>query len=79
KYFSYQTTYERNGYSLKHATIKGAGHVVALTKPEEALSMILPPLPFSSAATFANIMCRQSLPPSLSSLSAKLMIMALVD
>ncbi|GKD46654.1 peptidase S10, serine carboxypeptidase, alpha/beta hydrolase fold protein [Tanacetum coccineum] len=36
----YQTTYERNGYSLKHATIKGAGHVVVLTKPEEALSMV---------------------------------------
>ncbi|PWA36274.1 peptidase S10, serine carboxypeptidase, Alpha/Beta hydrolase fold protein [Artemisia annua] len=36
----YQTTYERNGYSLKHATIKGAGHVVFQTKPEEALSMV---------------------------------------
>ncbi|PWA88145.1 peptidase S10, serine carboxypeptidase, Alpha/Beta hydrolase fold protein [Artemisia annua] len=36
----YQTTYERNGYSLKHATIKGAGHVVFQTKPEEALSIV---------------------------------------
>ncbi|GJY06324.1 hypothetical protein Tco_0373378 [Tanacetum coccineum] len=40
---------------------------------------ILPPLPFSSAATFANIMCRQPLPPSLSPSSAKLMIMALEE
>ncbi|GKC59295.1 putative peptidase S10, serine carboxypeptidase, alpha/beta hydrolase fold protein [Tanacetum coccineum] len=36
----YQTTYANNGYSLKHATIKGAGHVVALSKPEEALFMV---------------------------------------
>nr|GEW80243.1 multiple organellar RNA editing factor 3, mitochondrial [Tanacetum cinerariifolium] len=36
----YQTTYARDGYSLKHATIKGAGHVVALSKPEEALFMV---------------------------------------
>ncbi|GKF73550.1 hypothetical protein Tco_0219882, partial [Tanacetum coccineum] len=38
---------------------------------------ILPPLPFSSATTFANIMCCQPLPPPLSLPSAKLMIMAL--
>ncbi|GJU84944.1 hypothetical protein Tco_1292490 [Tanacetum coccineum] len=40
---------------------------------------ILPPLPFSSAVTFANIMCRQPLPPPLSSPSAKLMIMNLEE
>ncbi|GJS21070.1 hypothetical protein Tco_0449702 [Tanacetum coccineum] len=40
---------------------------------------ILPPLPFSSAATFANNMCHQPLPPPLSSPSAKLMIMALEE
>nr|GEV82292.1 hypothetical protein [Tanacetum cinerariifolium] len=34
---------------------------------------------FSSAATFANIMCSQPLPPPLSSPSAKLMIMALKE
>ncbi|GJV34589.1 hypothetical protein Tco_1394989 [Tanacetum coccineum] len=40
---------------------------------------ILPPLPFSSAATFANIMCRLPLPPPLSPPSTKLMIMALEE
>nr|GEW01962.1 hypothetical protein [Tanacetum cinerariifolium] len=42
-------------------------------------SKILPSLPFSSAATFANIMCRQPLPPPLSLPSAKLMIMVLEE
>ncbi|KAJ0480804.1 putative peptidase S10, serine carboxypeptidase, alpha/Beta hydrolase [Helianthus annuus] len=32
----YRVTYAKNGYSLMHATIKGAGHSVALYKPEEA-------------------------------------------
>ncbi|GJY85284.1 hypothetical protein Tco_0499310 [Tanacetum coccineum] len=41
--------------------------------------VILPPLPFGSAATFANIMCCQPLPPPLSPPSAKLMIMALEE
>nr|GEX57542.1 hypothetical protein [Tanacetum cinerariifolium] len=39
----------------------------------------LPPLPFSSVATFTNIMCRQSLPLPLSPSSVKLMIMALEE
>nr|GEV00381.1 hypothetical protein [Tanacetum cinerariifolium] len=39
----------------------------------------MPPLMFSSAATFANIMCSQPLTPPLSSPSAKLMIMALKE
>ncbi|GJX15272.1 hypothetical protein Tco_0207030 [Tanacetum coccineum] len=43
------------------------------------ISEILPPLPFSSAVTFANIMCHQPLMPPLSSPSAKLMIMALEE
>ncbi|KAI7743515.1 hypothetical protein M8C21_033295 [Ambrosia artemisiifolia] len=32
----YRTIYTKNGYSLMHATVKGAGHSVALYKPEEA-------------------------------------------
>ncbi|GKD07391.1 hypothetical protein Tco_1187076, partial [Tanacetum coccineum] len=40
---------------------------------------ILPPLPFSFAATFANNMCRQPLPSPLSPPSAKLMIMDLKE
>ncbi|GJZ31755.1 hypothetical protein Tco_0576802 [Tanacetum coccineum] len=40
---------------------------------------ILQQLPFSSAAIFANIMCRQPLPPPLPPPSAKLMIMALEE
>nr|GEW25152.1 hypothetical protein [Tanacetum cinerariifolium] len=40
---------------------------------------ILPPLPFSSAVTFANIMCHHPLPPPLSPPSAKLMIVALKE
>ncbi|GJS29366.1 putative elongation factor TypA-like SVR3, chloroplastic, partial [Tanacetum coccineum] len=42
-------------------------------------SMILLPLPFSSVATFVNIMCRQPLSPPLSPPSAKPMIMALEE
>nr|GEW66521.1 RNA-directed DNA polymerase, eukaryota [Tanacetum cinerariifolium] len=40
---------------------------------------ILPPLSFSSVATFTNIMCSQPLPPPLSSPFAMLMIMALEE
>ncbi|CAH1440212.1 unnamed protein product [Lactuca virosa] len=36
----YQRTYVQREYSLKYATIKGAGHGVALYKPEEALTMV---------------------------------------
>nr|GEZ38983.1 hypothetical protein [Tanacetum cinerariifolium] len=36
-------------------------------------------IPFNSAATFTNIMCSQLLLPPLSSLSAKLMIVALEE
>nr|XP_043612149.1 serine carboxypeptidase-like 13 [Erigeron canadensis] len=36
----YQMTYVHKGYSLKYATIKGSGHVVALAKPKELLSMV---------------------------------------
>ncbi|GJZ53862.1 zinc finger, CCHC-type containing protein [Tanacetum coccineum] len=46
-------------------------------RDEEGETQILPPLPFSSAATFANIMCCLPLPPPLSPPSAKLMTMAL--
>nr|GEV21976.1 PGR5-like protein 1A, chloroplastic [Tanacetum cinerariifolium] len=43
------------------------------TKFHRVTYQILPPLPFSSTATFANIMCRQPLPPPLSSPSAMIM------
>ncbi|CAH1440213.1 unnamed protein product [Lactuca virosa] len=36
----YQMTYALSEYTLKYATIKGAGHGVALYKPEEALTMV---------------------------------------
>ncbi|KAL4562379.1 hypothetical protein LXL04_034581 [Taraxacum kok-saghyz] len=36
----YQMTYAKSEYRLKYATIKGAGHGVALYKPEEALTMV---------------------------------------
>ncbi|XP_035839138.1 serine carboxypeptidase-like 18 isoform X3 [Helianthus annuus] len=36
----YRTRYAKNGYTLTYATIKGAGHVVALNKPKEAFSMV---------------------------------------
>ncbi|KAI3740638.1 hypothetical protein L2E82_31108 [Cichorium intybus] len=36
----YQMTYTRSEYTLKYVTIKGAGHGVALYKPEEALTMV---------------------------------------
>nr|GEV04086.1 zinc knuckle CX2CX4HX4C [Tanacetum cinerariifolium] len=42
-------------------------------------NLILPPLPFSFAATFANILCRQPLPSPLSLPCAKLIIMALEE
>ncbi|KAI7751994.1 hypothetical protein M8C21_002663 [Ambrosia artemisiifolia] len=32
----YRMTFAKNGFTLTYATIKGAGHVVALYKPEEA-------------------------------------------
>ncbi|KAI3740641.1 hypothetical protein L2E82_31111 [Cichorium intybus] len=35
-----QMTYALSEYTLKYVTIKGAGHGVALYKPEEALSMV---------------------------------------
>ncbi|CAH1416511.1 unnamed protein product [Lactuca virosa] len=36
----YQKTYSKAKYSLRYATIKGAGHSVALYKPEEALVIV---------------------------------------
>ncbi|KAF5819076.1 putative peptidase S10, serine carboxypeptidase, alpha/Beta hydrolase [Helianthus annuus] len=36
----YRTIYTKNGYSLMHATVKGAGHSVALYKPEEAFVIV---------------------------------------
>ncbi|KAL8228648.1 hypothetical protein R6Q59_000547 [Mikania micrantha] len=36
----YKTTFAKNGYTLTYATIKGAGHAVALYKPEEALAIV---------------------------------------
>ncbi|KAI3805606.1 hypothetical protein L1987_28135 [Smallanthus sonchifolius] len=36
----YRTKYAKNGYSLTHATIKGAGHSIALYKPEEAWAIV---------------------------------------
>ncbi|KAL7617160.1 hypothetical protein Lser_V15G04311 [Lactuca serriola] len=36
----YQMTYAQNEYLLTYATIKGAGHGIALYKPEEALAMV---------------------------------------
>ncbi|KAI3684092.1 hypothetical protein L2E82_49942 [Cichorium intybus] len=36
----YQMTYAQSEYSLTYATVKGAGHGIALYKPEEALSMV---------------------------------------
>ncbi|KAJ0499666.1 putative sinapoylglucose--sinapoylglucose O-sinapoyltransferase [Helianthus annuus] len=36
----YRVTYAKNGYKLTYATIKGAGHVLALDKPEEAFLMV---------------------------------------
>nr|GEV04085.1 putative reverse transcriptase domain-containing protein [Tanacetum cinerariifolium] len=48
-------------------------------KPQFIEEPILPPLPFSFAATFANILCRQPLPSPLSLPCAKLIIMALEE
>ncbi|KAL8208137.1 hypothetical protein R6Q57_007549 [Mikania cordata] len=36
----YKTTFAKNGYTLTYATIKGAGHAVALYKPDEALAIV---------------------------------------
>ncbi|KAJ0792679.1 putative peptidase S10, serine carboxypeptidase, alpha/Beta hydrolase [Helianthus annuus] len=36
----YKTTYAKNGYTLTYTTIKGAGHGVALYKPDEALAIV---------------------------------------
>ncbi|KAD5317108.1 hypothetical protein E3N88_17054 [Mikania micrantha] len=36
----YKTTFAKNGYTLTYATIKGAGHGVALYKPDEALAIV---------------------------------------
>ncbi|CAH1434569.1 unnamed protein product [Lactuca virosa] len=36
----YQMTYAQSEYLLTYATIKGAGHGIALYKPEEALAMV---------------------------------------
>ncbi|KAJ0695065.1 putative peptidase S10, serine carboxypeptidase, alpha/Beta hydrolase [Helianthus annuus] len=36
----YRTIYRKNGYSLMHATVKGAGHSVPLYKPEEVSVII---------------------------------------
>ncbi|CAI9278988.1 unnamed protein product [Lactuca saligna] len=36
----YQKTYSKHKYSLKYATVKGAGHSVALYKPEESMVLI---------------------------------------
>ncbi|KAL8254170.1 hypothetical protein R6Q59_032391 [Mikania micrantha] len=36
----YKTAFAKNGYTLTYATIKGAGHGVALYKPEEALAIV---------------------------------------
>ncbi|KAJ9558295.1 hypothetical protein OSB04_012909 [Centaurea solstitialis] len=36
----YETTYARRGASIKFATVKGAGHALALYKPEEALTLM---------------------------------------
>ncbi|KAI3764276.1 hypothetical protein L2E82_14283 [Cichorium intybus] len=36
----YEKTYSKARYSLKYATIKGAGHSVALYKPEEAMVIV---------------------------------------
>ncbi|KAL8208134.1 hypothetical protein R6Q57_007546 [Mikania cordata] len=36
----YKTSFAKNGYTLTYATIKGAGHGVALYKPDEALAIV---------------------------------------
>ncbi|KAL4586250.1 hypothetical protein LXL04_010885 [Taraxacum kok-saghyz] len=36
----YQKNYSKDKYSLRYATIKGAGHTVALNKPEEAQALV---------------------------------------
>ncbi|XP_071739574.1 serine carboxypeptidase-like 13 [Rutidosis leptorrhynchoides] len=36
----YQKTYSKANYSLKYATIKGAGHSVAMYKPEETMVIV---------------------------------------
>ncbi|XP_071742666.1 serine carboxypeptidase-like 13 [Rutidosis leptorrhynchoides] len=36
----YQTKYAENEYSLTFATVKGAGHLVPLTKPKESIALV---------------------------------------